>query len=128
MSDYAVRNYPLSIDQGDSETFEFYFKNSTGTPIDLTGYTATMDIFWNHGRYPGNGYLLANGGIVTLTGVITVLTGKIVFTLSSALSATIPASGVDNAIQNTQYKVKLISGSVVETLIAGPLKVYVKGF
>lgn len=115
------------MDKGDDESFSFTLKNSDGTGVNLTGYTATMRIFWNEGRYPDSGYLVVNGGEINLTGTVD-SNGNINFTLPSATSNTIPASGVGFAINNCQYVVKVTSATDVKTVIAGPMRVYIKGF
>lgn len=58
------------MDKGDDESFSFTLKNSNGTGVNLTGYAATMRIFWNEGRYPDSGYLVVNGGEINLTGTV----------------------------------------------------------
>lgn len=40
----AAGKYSFTIEQGATLNFEVQYKDSTGTPVDLTGYTAIMQI------------------------------------------------------------------------------------
>jgi hypothetical protein len=40
----AAGKYNFIIEQGATTNFEFVYKDSSGNPIDLTGYTARMDL------------------------------------------------------------------------------------
>jgi len=40
----SAGRYPIYIEQGTTIDFEIQYKDSTGTPVDLTGYGARMQI------------------------------------------------------------------------------------
>jgi len=40
----AASNYTITIEQGTTTDFEVQYNDSTGSPVDLTGYEAKMDI------------------------------------------------------------------------------------
>lgn len=125
MASFTDRNFPLSMDQGDTEIFTFEYTDDNGTAIDLTGYTGTMKIFWGAAKTPITGILTSPEGSVTLTSATGDLNiGKLVFTLSAAASADIPPSGQSYSNQQVAYVVKITSGGgAVTTLLAGPMTV-----
>ena len=45
--------YNFTIEQGSTVTFEITYKDSSGTPVDLTGYEAAMNIKTNFSQSPG---------------------------------------------------------------------------
>ena len=71
--------YNATIDQGATFTLEVIYKDSAGTPINLTGYTAALQVRQNY---------YDETALVSLTSpsngiVITPLLGKINITMSS---------------------------------------------
>ena len=45
--------YNFTIEQGSTVTFEITYKDSSGTPVDLTGYEAAMNVKTNFSQSPG---------------------------------------------------------------------------
>lgn len=94
--------YNLSIDAGATFAQEFEYLDSTGAPINLTGYTATFQI-----RNTPEGAL-----VLQKTPSITILTAII----SLSLSATETAALTRDAYQ---WGIELTSGPTVIRLIEG---------
>jgi hypothetical protein len=102
----------LLIEKGATYEKIFYYKDNTRTPIDLTDYTARMQV---RSTFRSTVVILdlttENGGIV-----ITPAEGKIVINITdTATSAIVGSKGV--------YDLELISGtSVITKLIRGTVK------
>lgn len=105
-------NYDIICDQGSTFSRVITWKNSNGTAIDLTNYTARMQVRAN---YPSTTVVLelttANGGI-TLGGVL----GTITLAASATATAAIAA---DDYV----YDLELITGSTVTRVVQGSFQV-----
>jgi hypothetical protein len=107
----TLRNkYDLLIDQGATLNIVATWKDSSGTPINLTGYTARMSV---RATFTSSSSVLdlntSNGGI-TLGGSAGTITITASATTTAALTA--PFSGV--------YDLELVSGGgVVTRLLEG---------
>ena len=104
--------YDITCDQGATFSRVITWKNSNGTPIDLTNYTARLQVRSN---YPSSTVLLdlttENGGI-TLGGVLGTIT----------LAATATATAAIAADQYV-YDLELITGSNVTRVVEGSFTV-----
>ena len=105
----AAGNYDILIEQGATFLFNITYKNSAGTPINLTGYTARMQV---RQKYSSPTTLLSftsAGGNIVLGGAA----GTIAVTGSADATAGVaPCCGV--------YDLELISPSgIVTRLVSG---------
>ena len=105
-------NYNIVCDQGSTLTRVLTWKNSNGTAVDLTNYTARMQVRTN---YASNTALLSltteNGGI-TLGGVAGTITLLATATATAALTA-------DTYV----YDLEMITGANVTRLVEGTFQV-----
>ena len=105
-------NYDITCDQGATFSRVITWKNSNGTPIDLTNYTARMQVRAN---YPSSTVILnlttENAGIA-LGGVLGTIT----------LAATATATAAITADQYV-YDLELITGSNVTRVVEGTFTV-----
>ncbi len=103
-------NYNIVCDQGSTLTRVLTWKNSNGTAVDLTNYTARMQVRTN---YASNTALLSltteNGGI-TLGGVAGTITLVATATATAALAA-------------DTYDLEMITGANVTRLVEGTFEV-----
>jgi len=101
-------NYDITCDQGATFSRVITWKNSNGTPIDLTNYTARLQVRAN---YPSSTVLLnlttENGGI-TLGGALGTITLAATATTTAAIAA-------DEYV----YDLELITASTVTRLVEG---------
>lgn len=104
--------YDITCDQGATFSRVITWKNSNGTPIDLTNYTARMQVRAN---YPATTTVLnlttENGGI-TLGGAAGTIT----------LAATATATAAISADQYV-YDLELITGAQVTRVVEGTFTV-----
>lgn len=105
-------HYDITCDQGATFSRVITWKNSNGTPIDLTNYTARMQVRAN---YPSTTVLLelttANSGIAL---------GGALGTITLAATATAMAA---IAADQYVYDLELITGSNVTRLVEGSFTV-----
>lgn len=102
--------YNITMDQGAQWTLTVVYDNNNGTPIDLTGYTARMQVRPKFG---------ADNAVLTLSSVsggivITPLTGTLNLTATTAQTADIPGGFYvyDLEIDNAGIVTRLMQGSV----------------
>ena len=65
----TAKQVDIAIEQGATLTLSITWKNADGTPVDLTGYTAKMQVRW---KYVDTNALLtfsSTGGTIVLGGV-----------------------------------------------------------
>lgn len=107
----AAGRHNLKIEKGATFTLPLTWKNENGSLVNLTGYTARMDIRSAAGAVTAIAQLTSSSGI-TLGGTA----GTIVVTLSAATTAAITdTSGV--------YDLELVSaGGVVTRLLEGSVE------
>lgn len=106
----SAGKYTLKIEQGAYKSLSLTYKDATGTPIDLTGYTARMQI---------RGYAESTTAWVSLTSAsgITLGTtdGAIDIELTSTQTSAIPDSGF--------YDIELVAPSgEVNRILEGAVK------
>ena len=118
----AAGKYSFLIEQGATLSFELQYKDSAGTPIDLTGYTARMQIRSSVDSTTTiaslTSTLTADGTGLNLSGssgTKPLSSGSIGVYISAASSSLFTFSeGV--------YDLELVSGSAVTRLIEGKVK------
>ncbi len=104
----STATYDFEIEQGTTLYKQFTWK-ATGSPVDLTGYTARMQV---RPSVTSSTVLLelttTNGGIV-LGGAL----GTITLSATAVQTAALPRGGV--------YDIELVNGSVVTRFIRGTI-------
>jgi hypothetical protein len=104
--------YNFTIDQGSNWDLNVIYKDSTGTVINLTGYTAAMQLRQNYNSDTADLTLnTSNGGIV-----ITGAQGKLVLSATAVQTAALDAGFY-------VYDLEISSGGVVTRLIQGQITV-----
>jgi hypothetical protein len=105
-------DYNIVADQGATFTRTFTWNDPSGTPMNLTGYTARMQV---RQRYVSTSPVLS---LTSPSGGITLGTtnGQIVVTASATVMAGISAG-------DYRYDLELVSGSVVTRLLMGSFTV-----
>lgn len=103
----AVYNFVL--EQGTDKELSLIWKDSVGTPVDLTGYTARMQMRPSKSSETVLLDLSTENGLIQLGGV----TGAISLIFTEALTNTLTRSGV--------YDLELNSGNKVTRLIEGEI-------
>ena len=85
----AAGKYNFIIEQGATLDFEIQYKDSSGNPVDLTGYTAKMEV---RSAYSGSGttYLSFTS---SLGDTYTKTSGSSFISLSGSNLTTLPTSG-----------------------------------
>ena len=104
--------YNFTIDQGSNWNLNVVYKDSTGTVINLTGYTAAMQLRQNYNSDTAELTLNTSTGGIVITGA----QGKLV------LSATAIQTGALDAGFYV-YDLEISSGGVVTRLIQGQITV-----
>jgi hypothetical protein len=100
---YVVAQYLWQLVRGDDSARDFIYKDAAGTVINLTGYTASLEV-------------TRAGVISNITGTIDGPNGKISITIPNATTATWSS--------NPSYKLRIISGgSIKTTILAGDFEV-----
>lgn len=107
----AAVTYDFLIEQGATKTLRFIWKDSEGVPVDLTSYTARMQLR----RTVSSDTVVAeltteNGGIV-LGGA----DGTVDVEFSAALTEQIE--------KNCVYDIELVRGQIVTRLVQGAISV-----
>jgi hypothetical protein len=104
--------YNATIDQGATWSVTVTYKDSTGAPINLTGYTAALQVRQQYSSVDADLTLTSpSNGIV-----ITPLTGVVVVTMTATQTAAL-AEGY------YVYDLELTSGTYKDRLIQGQLTV-----
>ena len=122
----AAGKYNFTIEQGATTDFEIVYKDSTGTPIDISGYTARMDLRATPGATSshltlssslgpcGTGLNLSGSGGLTASKPLT--SGSIGIFISAVSSSAL-------SFTEASYDLEIVSGSgncaVVTRLIEG---------
>lgn len=100
----------LEIKQGATWVMEFYYVDSTGTAINLTGYTARLQIRSDYEATSTLASLTSPSGGLVITGA----SGLVTATISAADTAALPAG-------QFVYDLEIISsGGVVTRMAEGP--------
>jgi len=104
--------YNSTIDQGSDWYLTLIYKDSSGTAINLTGYTAAMQLRVNPNSTTAD-LTLSTGSGITITGA----TGTIVVHATATQTAALVAK---NYVYDLEIK---SSGNIVTRLIQGTLNV-----
>jgi hypothetical protein len=104
----AASTYDIAAEQGTNYAATLTYANSAGTPINITGYSARMQVRRSAGS--SNAVLtLTNASGITLGGAA----GTVAIAISAAALAVVDAG-------NYRYDLELVSGAgVVTKLISG---------
>lgn len=100
--------YNITAEQGATLTRTITWKNTVGTPINLTGYTARMQVRNDYEAVTSLLTLTTENGGITLGGVA----GTIVITASATATAALSAGSY-------VYDLELVLSDVVTRLIQG---------
>ena len=103
--------YHIKMDQGSTFSLVLTYKDSDGNVIDLSGYTARMQMRRNH-QDDSLIDLTTENGRIALGGVAGTVTLTIAATDTAALP---PVEGV--------YDLEIVSGAVVDKLLAGTFSI-----
>lgn len=118
----AAGRYSFIVEQGSTKQFEVIYKDSTGSPIDLTGYSARMQIRPSAGSstlYATlSSSLWADGtglNLQGLSGTKPYTSGSIGVIISAATSSLFDFG-------EASYDLELYSGSTVTRILEGKVK------
>jgi len=104
--------YNATIDQGATWTVVVTYEDSTGAPINLTGYTAAMQVRQQYSSDTAELTLTSPSGGIVITGA----TGIVTITMTATQTAALEEGYY-------VYDVELTSGSFKDRLIQGQLTV-----
>ena len=108
----AASTYNIAAEQGTDYAATLTYANSGGTAINITGYSARMQVRRSVGA-PTSVLTLTNASGITLGGAA----GTVAISIAAAAMATVPAG-------NYRYDLELVSGAgVVTKLISGDFTV-----
>jgi hypothetical protein len=104
--------YNATIDQGATWSVVVTYKDSTGAAINLTGYTAAMQVRQQYSSADADLTLTSPSGGIVITGA----TGVVTITMTATQTAALEEGYY-------VYDVELTSGSYKDRLIQGQLTV-----
>lgn len=108
----AAADYDLLIEQGATFDLSIVWKDNAGTPIDITGYSARMQIRKTYDSAPVISLTSAVGGGIVLGGV------------DGTIDITISANTTDDiTILRGRYDLELELAGVVTRLIQGSVDI-----
>jgi len=119
----AAGNYTFTIEQGATTDFQIDWKDSNGNPVDLTDYTARMQIRSNYGSsgtlYAKLTSTLYNDG----TGLNMSGSNSLLSPTSGSVGVIISAASSSNfTFSEALYDLEMVSGSYVTRLLQGKVK------
>lgn len=118
----AAGKYSFLIEQGATLSFELQYKDSAGTPIDLTGYTARMQI---RSSVDSTTTIASLTSTLTADGTGLNLSGSSGTKPLSSGSIGVYISAASSSLftfNEGVYDLELVSGSAVTRLIEGKVK------
>lgn len=118
----AAGKYSFLIEQGATLSFELQYKDSAGTPIDLTGYTARMQI---RSSVDSTTTIASLTSTLTADGTGLNLNGSSGTKPLSSGSIGVYISAASSSLftfNEGVYDLELVSGSAVTRLIEGKVK------
>lgn len=104
--------YNTTIDQGSVWTVTFVYKDDAGVAINLSGYTAAMQLRQNYDSTVADLTLTTSNGGITITGA----TGTIVVTATATQTGALDAGYY-------VYDLELTNGANVSRLVQGQIVV-----
>lgn len=118
----AAGKYSFLIEQGATLSFELQYKDSAGTPIDLTGYTARMQI---RSSVDSTTTIASLTSTLTADGTGLNLSGSSGTKPLSSGSIGVYISAASSSLftfNEGVYDLELVSGNTVTRLIEGKVK------
>ena len=121
----AAGKFSFTIEQGSTVNFEIQYKNSTGTPVDLTGFNGKMMIRSNYADNTPTTYATLSSSLASdgtglnfsgSNGTTPLTSGSIGIIISAASSS---AFTFDTA----RYDLEIYSGNTVTRLLEGMIKI-----
>jgi hypothetical protein len=103
-----AQTYDITADQGATYSVVITYKNTAGTPINLTGYTARMQLRASYTSTTAALSLTTENGRIVLGGAL----GTITLLVEAATMETLEA-------KTYVYDLELINGSTVIRLLQG---------
>jgi hypothetical protein len=103
-----AQTYDITADQGATYSVVITYKNSNGTPINLTNYTARMQLRASYASAAAALTLTTENGRITLGGAL----GTITLNVEAATMETLEA-------KTYVYDLELVDGSTVIRLLQG---------
>lgn len=100
--------YDITIEQGATFTLSLTWKDSTGNPVNLTGYSARMQVRTSYEAEDTLVSLTSSGGDIVLGGAL----GTIIITIAASATQTLQ---LDEAV----YDLELVNGATVTRLLQG---------
>lgn len=104
--------YNFTIDQGSDWNLNVIYKDANDAPINLTGYTAAMQLRQNYNSDTAELTLSTSNGGIVITGAL----GKLVLTATAAQTG-----ALDSGFY--VYDLEITSGGVVTRIIQGQITV-----
>jgi hypothetical protein len=104
--------YNFTMDQGSNWNLNVIYKDSNGNPINLTGYTAAMQLRQNYNSDAAELTLNTSNGGITITGA----QGKLFLSATAAQTGALDAGFY-------VYDLEITSGGVVTRIIQGQVTV-----
>lgn len=104
----AAGLYDITIEQGATFQMNLTWKDSTGAAVNITGYTARMQVRENYEAESTLVSLTSTGGDIVLGGAL----GTIAITIAASATQTLQ---LDEAV----YDLELVNGATVTRLIQG---------
>jgi hypothetical protein len=108
----AAGVWNIVIEQGGTFSNTVTWKDGSGVAVNLTGYTARMQIRKNPDSFVTLVEITTENGGITLGGAA----GTIALLITAAVTATLPAGPA-------KYDLELISGSTVTKLLKGDVSI-----
>lgn len=104
----AAGLYDITIEQGATFQMSLTWKDSTGAPVNITGYTARMQVRGNYESEDTLVSLTSSGGGIVLGGAL----GTIAITISASVTQLLQ-------LEEAVYDLELVSASTVTRLLQG---------
>lgn len=104
----AAGLYDITIEQGATFQMSLTWKDSTGAAVNITGYTARMQVRENYEAESTLVSLTSSGGDIVLGGAL----GTIVITIGASVTQVLQ---LDEAV----YDLELVNGATVTRLLQG---------
>lgn len=104
--------YNFTMDQGSNWDLNVVYQDSNGDPINLTGYTAAMQLRQNYNSDSAELTLSTSNGGIVITGAL----GKLVLSATAAQTGALDAGFY-------VYDLEISSGGVVTRIIQGQVTV-----
>jgi len=120
----AAGKYSFVIEQGSTLNFEIQYKDSTGTPIDLTGYSGKMQIRSDYADNNPTTYITLSSSLAA-DGTGLNFSGSNGSTPLSSGSIAIVISATSSSLftfNTAKYDLELTYGSSVTRILEGNIK------